>query len=131
NGFLAMEIMNYEYTGGAHGNYGSRFINFDIEEEKIISLNDIMEIDAVLFQKILEKQFRKDYHIGHKKLSTVLFNDSLTTTENFYINQKGLSFLYNPYEIASYAQGQMEVFIPYAVLRTYLHKGFKERMNLK
>ena len=131
NGFLAMEMMNYEYSGGAHGNYGSRFVNFDIKEEKIIALKDIMEMDSVLFQKILEKQFREDYHIGNEKLSTVLFNDSLSTTENFYINQKGLSFLYNPYEIASYAQGQMEVFIPYPVLRTYLRQDFKERMNLK
>ena len=41
------------------------------------------------------------------------FDDSVFVTENVYFTEKGIMFVYNPYEIASYAQGIISIFLSY------------------
>jgi len=55
----------------------------------------------------------------------------LKPNKNFYFNDKGLAFMYNPYEVASYAQGQIVVFIPFNELKSYLVPAFAERIGFK
>ncbi len=53
--------------------------------------------------------------------------------DNFLIKKNGLLFVFNPYEIAAYVYGAIEVFIPYkeikdlikddSVLNLYLNKN--------
>lgn len=131
NGIVVMESMVYSYAGGAHGNYGSTFYNYDVQQKKILKLDDVIHIDSVSLQKVLEQSFRKDYNLpSPKPLTDILFDPFLATTDNFYIGEKGLGFLYNPYEVASYAAGQIEVFVPYTALADYLTADFKKRMKL-
>ena len=35
--------------------------------------------------------------------------------ENFYIDKKGIHFIYDPYEIACYASGTIDIIVPYKV----------------
>jgi hypothetical protein len=51
-------------------------------------------------------------------------------TGNVYVGSKGLSFVYNPYEIASYADGQITLFLPYNKLFPLLTPAFRQRMKL-
>lgn len=95
-------------------------------------LNDVVKIDSNALQTLLEKNLRKLYNIKpQEKISSVLFDDFLKANHNFYFNSNGLAFLYNPYEVASYAQGQIVVLIPFAELRPYLVPDFSSRMRLK
>ena len=36
-------------------------------------------------------------------------------TENFYIDENGIHFIYDPYEIASFAAGTIDIFVPYKI----------------
>ena len=36
-------------------------------------------------------------------------------TENFYIDEKGIHFVYEPYEIHCYAAGIIDILVPYKV----------------
>ena len=38
---------------------------------------------------------------------------SIKPSNNFIINEKGITYIYNPYEIAAYYIGISKVFIPY------------------
>ena len=94
-------------------------------------LGDIVKIDSNTLQGILERNLRKEYNIKAKDaLSSVLFDDFIKPNNNFYFNNNGIAFMYNPYEVASYAQGQIVVFIPYADLKTYLVPAFAKRMGI-
>jgi len=122
----------YDYMGGAHGNYSTFFTNLDLQLQKIWKLSDVLHTDSTTLQRLLETAFRKEYRIpAPKPLTELLFDSTLATTDNFYICEKGLKFLYNPYEIASYADGQITLFIPYTQLKNYLTEAFKKRMGLQ
>src|SRR5690606_2206218 len=130
NGWVVIEQAYFSYTGGAHGNYGSFFSNYDVAGKKKWTLQDVVVADSASLQQLLEQQFRKDYHLpAPKPLTEWLFEKHLAVTDNFYLNEKGLNFLYNPYEVAPYAVGQIEVFIPYTLLDPYLTAAFKKRIT--
>jgi len=132
NGFVVIDFLADEYTGGAHGNYGSTMYCLDVKNKKQMVLSDVVKIDSNALQTLLEKNLRKLYNIkAQDKISTVLFDDFLKANHNFYFNSNGLAFLYNPYEVASYAQGQIVVFIPFTELKPYLVPEFSSRMRLK
>jgi hypothetical protein len=44
-------------------------------------------------------------------------NEKFRLNGNYYFSVSGINFVYNPYEIASYAQGQIEFYIPYKALK--------------
>lgn len=130
NGWVTIEESSYSYTGGAHGNYASSFANYDVVNKKELNLQDVINADSTTLQQVLEQQFRKDYNLpAPKALTEILFDPHLATTDNFYLNEKGLGFLYNPYEVAPYVVGQIEIFVPYTVLSNYLTAEFKKRIS--
>lgn len=59
-----------------------------------------------------------------KKCESVLFDNTIQTTTNFCVTQKGILFLYNPYEIAAYAYGEIELFIPFEEVKNVLNPLF-------
>jgi len=132
NNFVVVDFLADAYTGGAHGNYGSTMFCFDVKNKKQMVLSDVVKIDSNTLQKILEKNLRKDYNIKpNEQLSSVLFDNFIKPNKNFYFNANGIAFMYNPYEVASYAQGQIVVFIPYSDLKSYLVPAFAERMKIQ
>ncbi|GGI24697.1 RsiV family protein [Pedobacter mendelii] len=132
NGFVIIDFLADAYTGGAHGNYSSTMYCLDVFNKKQLTLNDIVKIDSNTLQSLLEKNLRKQYNIKlGDKISSFLFDDYLKPNENFYFNNNGLAFMYNPYEVASYAQGQIVVFIPFSELKPYLIPAFASRIDVK
>ncbi|GGH01203.1 DUF3298 and DUF4163 domain-containing protein [Pedobacter zeae] len=132
NGYVVIDFLADTYTGGAHGNYSSIMYCLDVKNKKQLVLSDIVEIDSNTLQRILERNLRKEYNIkANDALSTVLFDDFIKPNNNFYFNANGIAFMYNPYEVASYAQGQIVVFIPYIDLKAYLVPAFAQRMGIK
>ncbi|MBO9672301.1 MAG: DUF3298 domain-containing protein [Sphingobacteriaceae bacterium] len=132
NGYVVIDFLADAYTGGAHGNYSSIMYCLDVKNKKQLVLSDIVKIDSNTLQGILERNLRKEYNIkANDALSTVLFDDFIKPNNNFYFNANGIAFMYNPYEVASYAQGQIVVFIPYIDLKPYLVPAFAQRMKIK
>lgn len=130
--FVIIEQMDDDYSGGAHGNYASIFHCLDIKNQKKLVLSDVVKVDTVILEQLLEKYLRKQYNVeSGEQLTTVLFDNYLKPNNNFYFNDNGLAFLYNPYEVASYAQGQIIVYIPFTELKPYLAPAFASRIGLK
>lgn len=128
---LVLEQDGWDYSGGAHGNFGSSFACLDLEAKKQLALSDLLTADSATLQPIVEKYFVQQYELAGKPLTELLFDEHLALTENFYITGAGIGFLYNPYEVAAYAVGQINVFVPFTALRPYLTPWARQRMHLQ
>lgn len=120
---LNIELTYYTFTGGAHGYGGKRSLLFDVETGKSIANNNLFT-DEKGFKKLAEIKFRSKYKIPAKALlNTTDFmfeNDVFQLPQTYFFTNDGFLLFYNVYEIASYAQGNFEVLIPYAEMKPYL-----------
>lgn len=128
--WLVTELFDAYYTGGAHGNYSSSYTNIDLEQQRVWKLAD-MVTDTTALRPLLNDAAIAYFNLKPGEgMRQRLLTDEVSATENVYLGPKGLSFVYNPYEIASYADGQVTLFIPYQKLFNLLTPAFKERMKL-
>jgi hypothetical protein len=117
------------YSGGAHGIYGTSYTNIDLQNNRRLILSDVIDTVAAkkTVEKMLEQQFRKNFPFDEgEKLSDVLLVEKITMTENFLLTGKGIVFHYDPYEIAAYVYGEIELSITYKDIDRYLKPGFKK-----
>lgn len=122
---LAMVHEFYVYTGGAHGMPGEYFINIEKMSGRVLSLADIVTDQSQNeFVTIAEQKFYQQRGIPSTQSleeAGYWFDDEgFYLAENFTVMDDGLLFLYNPYEIASYADGMIELFIPIADVKSLL-----------
>lgn len=127
---IVIESDFYNYDGGAHGLFGSNFINIDKKKLKLINVKDIiLNPNSKLLLSILEKRFRLQNGAPlNKKLSEIgLFEDKISNLADvFYVTSKGINFYYTVYEIAPYAYGPVEIFVPFKDLKGMLTTGFQK-----
>lgn len=104
---LVSEELNYYYSGGAHGNWSKMYKTYDKDSKKLITYYDFFDYDAmdVLKGIILKK-------VEEKKVNS--FKEEFYVTDNVYFTDKGISFNYNPYEIAPYSEGDIHIFVAYS-----------------
>ena len=135
SGVVVMQIGGYTFSGGAHGSTEALFLNWDIRADKKIALDDIFITGyRQPLNKIAEKIFRSDEKLGDTaSLATNYFFDKgkFSLNNNFMITPKGISFLYNEYEIKPYAEGQTTLFIPYAQIKPLIRRNSVVSQYLK
>ncbi len=113
--FLSIIQQYYWFSGGAHGNYGYIGFNIDLNNGNIFNLGDIIKSEG--FEKlteITEDKIKEMYNADNLK-DAGMFDDHLTITEeqNFFITDSTLVLQFNPYDIAPYVYGDIEVEIPF------------------
>ena len=132
NGYVILNSSVYAYTGGAHGNGGTSFTCLDVRNQRELKLQDVITADSARLQPIVEAAFRKQQGLKPTdSLNTILFENHLATTNNYYFTNKGLGFYYFPYEVAAYAVGPIQVFVSFAELKSYLKPDFASRLKLQ
>lgn len=125
NGIVSITMLSQEYSGGAHGNEVLTTFNYDLDSKIIIT-------SSVLFNDPKDKRLR-DLLLA-KLIETLGVNSAeeleyagvfsyqvLEVTNNFYFTPEGIVFYYNPYELAAYAVGPIELYVDYAELAPYLN----------
>lgn len=125
NQILSMEFFDYGNTGGAHGLSISKFIVISLQDGHTIRLDEIFRPDYTNdLRDILNVQVRKQYEIkdGKDLRDAGFFVENLEPTANFYLNKDGIGFFYNQYEVAPYAMGPVDVFVPYHLINKILDK---------
>ena len=124
---VTVEIATYSYTGGAHPNYWTAYRNFDPRTGQRLSLQDVTT-DMARIRALAEDEFRRSQNLGAREglgQAGYWFADNIfTLPDNFAFTDKGLLFTYNPYEIASYAQGPIELLLPYTRSRGLLKEEY-------
>ena len=112
-----------DYTGGAHGNYGTYHYLVDRNSGKQLSINDLFSNTSQL-NRLVEKKFRMNYRVpkGQTLMEFGLFENAIEANNNFYYDSKtkSINFEYNPYEIGPYSMGMATVSIDISMLNNIL-----------
>jgi len=124
DGVLVYRIDSYDYTGGAHGNGTSLFLNFDLVTGKPIHLKDLFKggYESVLTGLLLE-QLKKDNKVTSEAELEELgyfITEPLSPTENFALSEDGFTFYYNVFEIAPYVMGPTTIKLPFSAVKSIL-----------
>ena len=110
---IIYETGGYIYNAGAaHGMYGVSYINFYIPQQKDLTLSDLLLTSK---KSAINKAVRRNA----RKVVDALYSDDTSDieySEDFYISNKGITFVYQPYEIGPYASGVIEITVPKAHL---------------
>ncbi len=120
---LSASILSYAVTvsyympSAAHGMYNIRYINYDLTAGKVLTLADVFTAEgiAALPEIIRDYAVRMEASIGSTDITEIPCGG------NFYLTPDGeIVFSYQPYEVASYAQGEIQIPIPAYILSQYL-----------
>ncbi len=107
---IVIKTKHYLFTGGAHGYQAINFSTFSLETGQLLKPKDLFR-DVSGFTNYAEKKFREKYEIPANDSinSTGLFfeNDKFSLPKNIAILENEVVLIYNPYEAAAYAQGEM------------------------
>jgi len=83
-----------------------------------------MGVDEFLlpaYDEVLGPVLNKHKYDGNN--AGVKYNtDKLISTDNFKVSSKGITFIYNPYEVASPSAGVIEILVPWSDLKTIINK---------
>lgn len=125
---LTLELNSYVFTGGAHGYSAKRFLNFDKKRGVELENWQLFQ-NRKDFQKYAETKFREQEAIpAEASINHTGFmfeKDSFYLPENIGFTEEGVKLLYNPYEVASYADGPIMLTLPFKEVNPYLAKNPK------
>jgi hypothetical protein len=113
------------YTGGAHGGYGTTFINVHPITGVTVGLSDILKAGyEQSLTRIAEQEFRKNLELSPTddlyEAGFEFPDGKFVLNNNYGFTQEGIHFVYNPYEIAPYAMGSQSFIIPYEAIQSLL-----------
>ena len=118
----------WAFTGGAHGNWGHYATNIDFNTAKILSDTALFaegsegEINRLLLSTLMKDLGVSDIQV--LKDSIYINPDAVVMNGNFYFQEDGITYIYQPYEIAPYANGETFVHLPYSVLAPFLKEEY-------
>ena len=119
---VSLEFQDNSFMGGPHPNFFSNYQNFDAVTGAVLRLGDILTPGYELpLTRIAEREFRKARKLAPdadlNQAGYQFEHNQFQLTTNYAVGPGGLTFLYNLYAIASYAQGITELHIDYAWIR--------------
>lgn len=120
---VTIKIDSYIFTGGAHGQSTTRFLNFDKKKSVQIETSSLFEEDPKLLTYV-ESKFRSQEKIpeGSSINSTgfMFENNEFYLPESIGYTKEGIQLLYEEYEVASYAEGPVVLLLPYHEVEPFL-----------
>ncbi len=118
---FGLHMSEYVSSGGAHPNMVVKYLNLDPKSGKERTLGDVLKsgYEPVLL-KAAEGIFRKEKGLSpgnsFESRGFSFENNTFHLARNYLIQEKGIKFYYNAYEIAPYAMGPTELFVPYKAI---------------
>lgn len=132
---LSYAVEYYDYTGGAHGSYRIMYFNIDLDNIVTISEEDVFvpNYHKTLTDKLVSQLMKQHDVTSTDSLLTLgYFNiEDIIPNNNFWIDNEGLHYSFNQYEIAPYSMGVIDITIPYSeISEILLPKGIISRYIL-
>jgi hypothetical protein len=117
---LTVEVEETGFTGGAHGQYEAALRSYDVRTGAVIPVTAVVADTAALVP-LLEAGFARakaDSGGAPPPLAELLYPEvkRLPVPVNAGLVETGVRFLYNPYDVASWAVGRTDVLLTWAQL---------------
>ncbi|MCM1177923.1 MAG: DUF3298 and DUF4163 domain-containing protein [Clostridium sp.] len=115
---VSYAVRKYSYTGGAHGMTTTTAYTFDSKSGKIMTEGDIFadgyteKLSAMLTAHASDGYGNPD--------DLVLFVDKIEPNGNFSVGADGITYIYNPYDVAPYSSGTVNITVPWRELRAIM-----------
>ena len=128
--YLTLANYSFGYTGGAHETYATTISTFNKQTSKKLALTDILNPAGIqALPKLLDQAAREQFAV--KNLNPLNQNGFLVNrilpNQNFYVTETGIGFIYAPYVIKSFADGEVNLVVPFTALKAYLKPGTAEK----
>lgn len=113
NGITNYLITLDYFEGGAHGITQLLTMNFDNQTGRCVTLSDVYgsdyeaQLTEQLLKALLEKTGDSDVDALHQR--GYLYSMDMFIPENYIIGDDHVTFIFNPYEIAPYSEGRIEL----------------------
>ena len=113
------------YEGGAHGINQHLTMNFEQETGRQLMLSDVFlpgyesTLNPILLKAL--REYAGARNINELKQQGYLYNMDMFPSENFILGEDAIIFIYNPYEIAPYEKGSIELKIAYGAIDKILN----------
>lgn len=116
---ISIELLTSMYSGGAHPTYLDEFLNVNPKTGNIIDILDFIS-DHESFELLVEIKLREKLGMNENDIwADFTFIDEFTLPANIGMTEKGLSLVYNEYEILSYSEGRTEILITREELKEF------------
>lgn len=117
------------FEGGAHGINQQKIMTFDNKTGHRVLLDDMFvsgyegQLSAFLQEALCEKTGAES--LKDLREQGYLFSMDMFPAKNFIFNDETITFIYNPYEIASYDKGSTELTLPLSTLSGILKQEYR------
>ncbi|WP_313756049.1 DUF3298 and DUF4163 domain-containing protein [Tissierella sp.] len=101
-GILSLTLINYAFSGGAHGLTIVKGLTFDIKNGRLYELKDLFK-PGVNYVKVLSEEIEEQ--IEDRNIQTLEEFKSIKPDQDFYIADLSLTIFFQEYEIAPYSYG--------------------------
>ncbi|CQB88643.1 Protein of uncharacterised function (DUF3298) [Chlamydia trachomatis] len=129
HGILSLISKTTEYSGGVHANEVVSTLNYDLNNKEPITVSSIFKNpkDPDLLDLLYDALMRSFEVKSREELEYKgVFNyHALEVTNNLFFDEEGITFYYNPYELATYAAGPIEIHLSYQALAPFFTSEFK------
>ena len=127
NNLVSFLVETENFEGGAHGSHSAFGYVIDLNTGEYISEDSFAGTEYVknLSKIIVDKIAEANKITDPKQLENIGYNsiDEIVPNGNFTIDEKGITYYFNEYEIAAYFIGKTKVFIPYDELKLFITDG--------
>ncbi|MGX8176329.1 DUF3298 and DUF4163 domain-containing protein [Exiguobacterium artemiae] len=108
--YLTFTLSDYAYTGGAHGMGYKYGVNYSLKTGKEVPISSVLKSETKMkkVEKYIYNKLKNNEDYFVDRLSDV---DVSKKTE-YLMMKDGIKVIFQSYEIASYAVGQPEIFVP-------------------
>ncbi|STZ01896.1 Protein of uncharacterised function (DUF3298) [Moraxella equi] len=125
------------YMGGAHGMPFMEYLMFDMDLQTQIEFSDVIVADkASDFHELAHAGFKEylknELQITTKKeIQEYEQTWQFEMTENAYFGKNGVVLVYQPYEMGGFAQGFVEIVVPYDGLQGIIREEYLPKQTAK
>lgn len=121
---VSITLGSYSYAGGAHPNSYVSMLNFDLKTGKTLAWDDLVS-DRKALEKLAEKEFKTARELpknANLEAEGFFWGEKFELPANFELQEEGIYFWYNPFEVAAYAMGPTDFTISYKDLGKLVKK---------
>lgn len=125
NNIVSFSRMYQSYMGGAHGMYYREYINMDIRKQAIIGLDDLMSpTNQAKLRDALWNDYinSRTYEQGEQPYAN---KEDFRISDSFYFTPNGITFVYPPYELGPFAEGEIELNAYFSQINEWLNSDYR------